>query len=117
MTTTTIRAKRWTPLGIFATIIGFVLWWPVGLAILGYILWGGSIDGLIDDAIARLRETLKSGCKPAVASGNAAFDSYKAETLKRLDEEQKEFAAYVQKLRDARDAEEFQRFMSERRGS
>jgi len=35
--------------------------------------------------------------------------------LKRLEEEQAEFADYVEKLRMARDQEEFDRFMSERR--
>ena len=47
--------------------------------------------------------------------GNAAFDDYRAETLRRLEEEQKEFVAYLERLRRARDKAEFDQFMAERR--
>ena len=40
-----IRRKRWTPLAIFAMIVGFILWWPLGLAVIGYILWQGDTFG------------------------------------------------------------------------
>lgn len=111
MTTTTQRTTRWTPLGIAAVVLGFLVWWPLGFAVLAYILWGGSVDQLLTDGI----EELKRMFKPAAAtSGNAAFDEYKARTLKRLEEEQAAFAEYVEKLRQARDQEEFDRFMAER---
>ena len=55
------------------------------------------------------------------ATGNAAFDDYKAEQLARLeaerrklDEEQRAFADYLVKLRKAKDQDEFDRFMAER---
>jgi hypothetical protein len=48
-------------------------------------------------------------------SGNAAFDEYRAETLRRLEEEQREFQAYLDRLRRARDMAEFDQFMDERR--
>jgi hypothetical protein len=107
-----IRRKRWTPLAIFAMIVGFVLWWPLGLAVIGYILWGGSVDQLVDDLTAKASETWRAS-RPST-SGSAVFDSYRAETLKRLEDEQAEFADFVRKLREARDREEFDRFMSER---
>jgi hypothetical protein len=94
--------------------MGFVVWWPLGLAAIGYILWGGSIDALVDDCVAWIKAWLKQPAKPA-STGNAAFDAYKAETLKRLEEEEVAFAAYIQKLRDSRDREEFERFLAERR--
>ena len=49
------------------------------------------------------------------SSGNRAFDEYKAETLKRLEEEQREFREFLARLRFARDRAEFDQFMSERR--
>jgi Protein of unknown function (DUF2852) len=52
---------------------------------------------------------------PFRSSGNRAFDEYKAETLKRLAEEQREFLAFLTRLRQARDREEFDRFMADRR--
>ena len=47
-------------------------------------------------------------------SGNSAFDSYKSETLKRLEDEQQAFEAFLQRLRDAKDKSEFDAFMDDR---
>jgi hypothetical protein len=49
------------------------------------------------------------------SSGNAAFDDYRAETLKRLEEEQKEFTGFLDRLRRAKDQAEFDQFMADRR--
>ena len=49
-------------------------------------------------------------------SGNRAFDDYRSETLKRLEEEQSEFKDFLGRLRFARDRSEFDQFMAERRG-
>ena len=56
------------------------------------------------------------------ASGNAAFDEWRTAELARLDEERRkldearrEFAEYVDAIRRAKDREEFERFMGERR--
>jgi Protein of unknown function (DUF2852) len=49
-------------------------------------------------------------------SGNRAFDEYRSETLKRLEEEQREFKDFLARLRFARDRAEFDQFMAERRG-
>ncbi len=113
MTTAIRRTSRWTPIGIAAIVLGFAVWWPLGLAVIGYILWGGSIDELISDGFAKA----KSMTRPQTSSGNAAFDEYRRETLQRLEEEQAEFDAYVEKLRQARDREEFERFMADRQST
>ena len=47
-------------------------------------------------------------------TGNSAFDAYKADTLRRLEEEQEAFEAFLQRLRDAKDKSEFDQFMDER---
>ena len=49
------------------------------------------------------------------SSGNHAFDEYRAETLRRLEDEQKDFAGFLDRLRFAKDKAEFDQFMSERR--
>lgn len=49
------------------------------------------------------------------SSGNKAFDDYRAETLKRLEDEQREFKEFLERLRFAKDRSEFDQFMSERR--
>jgi hypothetical protein len=47
-------------------------------------------------------------------SGNTAFDAYKAETIRRLQDEQEAFEAFLQRLRDAKDKQEFDAFMEDR---
>jgi hypothetical protein len=54
---------------------------------------------------------------PAASDGNRAFDEYRAETLRRMEAEQEEFAAFVERLRFARDKAEFDQFMAERRAA
>ncbi len=49
------------------------------------------------------------------SSGNRAFDEYRSETLKRLEDEQQEFKDFLGRLRFARDRAEFDQFMAERR--
>jgi len=48
-------------------------------------------------------------------SGNHAFDEYRTETLRRLEEEQNEFSSFLERLRFAKDKAEFDQFMAERR--
>jgi hypothetical protein len=49
------------------------------------------------------------------SSGNRAFDDYRTETLKRLEEEQREFREFLERLRFAKDKTEFDQFMADRR--
>jgi hypothetical protein len=49
------------------------------------------------------------------ASGNRAFDEYREETLRRLEQEQREFVEFLDRLRQAKDKREFDEFMAERR--
>jgi hypothetical protein len=49
------------------------------------------------------------------SSGNRAFDEYRMETLRRLEEEQTEFRDFLDRLRHAKDKEEFDQFMSQHR--
>ncbi|MET1026466.1 MAG: DUF2852 domain-containing protein, partial [Dongiaceae bacterium] len=44
-----------------------------------------------------------------------AFDEYRSETLRRLEEEQKEFRDFLDHLRQAKDKAEFDQFMNDRR--
>ena len=49
------------------------------------------------------------------SSGNRAFDEYRSETLRRLEDEQREFKEFLERLRFAKDRSEFDQFMAERR--
>jgi len=106
------KKSGWTPLGVAAMVLGFILAWPLGLAVLAYILWGGRIDDLVTRAV----DSFKGATRRTPAStGNAAFDEYKAATLRDLEQRQDEFAEYVEQLRQARDREEFEHFMNSKK--
>ncbi len=49
------------------------------------------------------------------SSGNRAFDDYRSKTLKRLEDEQREFKEFLARLRFAKDRAEFDQFMADRR--
>ena len=92
---------------IAAMILGFILFWPLGLALLFYMIWS--------------KNMFKSGCSHRMnrrttfrSSGNTAFDSYKADTLRRLEEEQNAFQDFLNRLREAKDKAEFDQFMDDR---
>ena len=50
-------------------------------------------------------------------TGNYAFDEYREETLRRLEEEAEHFKGFLDKLRMAKDKAEFEQFMTERKSS
>ncbi|MGI9372305.1 MAG: DUF2852 domain-containing protein [Hyphomicrobiales bacterium] len=109
------------PAWITAMILGFVVFWPIGLLILGYMLWSGRM-GCRGKVASYEREGFMSRgpgrwyrpAKFAGSSGNSAFDEYREETLRRLEEEQEEFKSFMERLRQARDKSEFDQFMADR---
>jgi len=122
------RPYSWHPGLIALMILGFIFWWPLGLATLFFILWskgmicwshGGQhrMDRM-QEKMDRLRSKMErfgGGWGGPPSSGNHAFDEYRAETLRRLEEEQREFRDFLERLRFARDKTEFDQFMAERR--
>ena len=88
-------------------VIAFIFFWPLGLAVLFFLVWSKRMGKSMKSAL----RGRGPGFKP---SGNSAFDSYKTETLRRLEDEQEAFKAYLQRLREAKDKAEFDQFMDER---
>ena len=111
------------PAWITVMVLGFVIFWPIGLAILAYLLWSGRMGGWKyggwgcrhDNAARRNGDGASARRRDAQSSGNAAFDEYREETLRRLEEEKKEFWDFLDRLRHARDKAEFDQFMADRR--
>ncbi len=135
-------AGRWSPFEIAAVILGFMVFWPIGLAVLGFKLWQratGYAGDLQTAAAGKWQEARSAmhaqGFGPGFGhrqrrgngfygrdSGNAAFDEWRAQEIARLEEErrrlqaaQREFAEFADTIRKAKDREEFERFMNERR--
>jgi hypothetical protein len=94
---------------IAAMVIGFIAFWPVGLALLAYMIWS---KRMFRSTSCAKRSSYKN--MTSRSTGNAAFDAYKADTLARLEEEQTNFEAFLTRLREAKDKAEFDQFMSER---
>lgn len=49
----------------------------------------------------------------AAPSTNGAFEDYRQNTLRRLEQEEREFHDYLNRLRQAKDKQEFDQFMDE----
>ena len=123
------RDFGWHPGRIIVTIAAFIIWWPLGLAILAYSLWSRNMGCWSNDRhgrwadkmermqykMERMRDRMERRGYYAPSSGNRAFDDYRMETLQRLEEEQVEFKNFLDRLRHAKDKEEFDAFMAQHR--
>jgi hypothetical protein len=101
---------------IAAMVAGFVFVWPVGLALLAYMIWSKRMFSRSSCAERRMaRHAHHWGQHGAYrSSGNAAFDAYKTDMLRRLEDEQTAFESFLQRLREAKDKSEFDSFMEDR---
>ncbi|GAB4389132.1 DUF2852 domain-containing protein [Albidovulum sp.] len=117
------RAENWLDergkgAWIAAMVLGFILFWPLGLALLAYMIWS---KRMFFNGCSGRRAQAHSDLARCHArrgrfrsSGNSAFDAYKADTLDRLAREQEEFEAFLQRLRQSKDKAEFDQYMAER---
>ena len=94
---------------IAAMVLGFIFIWPIGLALLAYMIWSKRMFNKSCSKMARTRTRHMRN-----SSGNSAFDAYKADTLRRLEDEQNDFEAFLERLREAKDKSEFDQFIDER---
>jgi hypothetical protein len=116
-------------LEIGAIVVGFIYWWPVGLALVAWKLAGYPAFTELRDGARRTFSDLE-GARPASrfaasrrdSTGNAAFDDYRRAELDRLEaqrralaEESRAFAEFVEELKRAKDREQFDAFMAKRR--
>lgn len=128
----------WKPYEIAAVILGFFIFWPLGLGILLWKLWHRA-QGLDSDLYAfaqeqgaRVKDAVSGLAREGSAwggpsfmrsTGNVAFDEWREGELARLEEErrklaeaERDFAEHIDQLRRARDREEFEPFMRGRKG-
>jgi hypothetical protein len=122
------------PAWILLMILGFMVWWPVGLMVLAYIIGSGRMGcgyhgdrwqrkmERLQDKMERMRGHMQGHADGRTdwwggrrSSGNRAFDEYRSETLRRLEDEQREFQDFLVRLRKAKDKAEFDQFMADRR--
>ena len=124
----------WTPVTIAMMVFGFMIFWPLGLAMLAYILWGDRLDEFKSD-VNRATDNMASSFKSAgrcggkhrrdryhARTGNVAFDEWREvemgrlqEERQKLDEMREEFDEYLRELRRAKDSGEFDEFMASKK--
>lgn len=112
------------PAWIALMVIGFILFWPIGLAILAYMIWSGRMGcgrhhrgGWGTRRLGEKFDKWTGPMGPQYSTGNRAFDEYRAETLRRLEEEARDFEGFLDRLRMAKDKAEFDEFMAQRRAN
>ena len=131
-----VKLDEWgQPAWVGLMVVSFILFWPVGLGILAFLLWSGRMGcgwnrmgggssrrewssrmaDRMDDKMSEWGRSARDATHGMRSSGNHAFDDYRAETLKRLEDEQREFRDFLDKLRWAKDRSEFDQFMSDRK--
>jgi hypothetical protein len=113
-------------------ILGFIFCWPVGVAALALSIWsvkmrcghhrGGEWGERFRERMMAKRARWEQHMaehrghhQARSTSGNRAFDEYRAETLRRLEDEEREFREFLDQLRFAKDKVEFDQFLSNRR--
>lgn len=127
---------HWRPYEIAATVIAFFVFWPLGLALL-FLKMAQRSFGHEGDMFAFARTQAQSvvgGADTAArewrgpsfmrTTGNTAFDEWREGELARLEEErrkladaERDFAEHIDQLRRARDRDEFDSFMRQRKGA
>lgn len=126
-----MKLDEWgRPAWIGFMVISFILFWPVGLAVLAFLLWSGRMgcgsrmnkgrwSSRFADKMERTASAWSNDARSGFggSSGNRAFDEYREATLRRLEEEQREFRDFLDNLRHAKDRAEFDQFMASRKPS
>jgi len=108
---------RWRPLELLAMILGFIVFWPIGLAVIGFKIWQrragyeGDMFSFAEDRVQAMRSACHGwrNSTPAAhtargfggfgggwsprPTGNSAFDDWRAGELARLEEERRKLEA------------------------
>lgn len=114
--------RGWEIAGI---ILGVFLFWPLALAYVAWKLMGYPVPNRWRDFFARNFSFPFEGAREsrfAGPTGNLAFEDYRRAELarleeerRRIDEEARAFRGFVEDLKRAKDREQFDAFMANRR--
>lgn len=115
------------PLEIAGIILAFIFIWPAALAYLVWKLMGYPVPNEVKTFFEKNFSRMSEGFRPRPhfsSTGNFAFEEYRRRELerleaerRRLDDEARGFAEFVEELKRAKDREEFDAFMARRRAA
>ena len=110
------------------TAVAALIAWPLGLATFAYLAGSGRLYAWRDERSRTPGTWFNLGVRSSSAthdngryssrlrpSGNQAFDTYRADAISQLEEEEREFQSFLERLCQARDKAEFDAFMADRR--
>ncbi|MBV1705088.1 MAG: DUF2852 domain-containing protein [Hyphomicrobiales bacterium] len=121
------------PVLVGLAVLGLFFYWPLGIVVALLALWSAKMScgfhhhddqhwGRWQERMAsrraRWEERMARHCerhRQSHSSGNRAFDAYRDETLRRLEDEEREFREFLDRLRFAKDKAEFDDFLANRR--
>jgi Protein of unknown function (DUF2852) len=92
------------PVWLALMVLGFIFWWPAGLAVLAFLIITGRIS---------IFQKGKWRMPALFGTGNLAFDEHRRETLEQMDKEMQNWGEFREKLAKAKDKAEFDQFMKE----
>lgn len=107
----TFVALAWVAMWVIAAVVWLL--WPLALLVVGCVAWRRqsrywqASRPVAASEPARSRTFFKN-------SGNGAFEEYREETLRRLDEEREKFREFLERRRKAKDLEAFESYVTER---
>ena len=118
----------WSPMNVAVMVIGFMLFWPLGLIVLGWAVSGRHVrdlPGAVRELWSRVGNgdgLVRSLSGRGPWSDNAVFNDYQQTQYDRireleleLAERKRRFAEFRKEARRHADQDEFDRFMAEAR--
>jgi hypothetical protein len=116
-------SRGWEITGI---VLGFVFAWPLAVAYLVWKFAGYPVPEAVRAYVESRWDSVFGPSSPWTpgfrSTGNSAFEEYRRRELqrleeerRRLDEESRAFALFVEELKRAKDRDEFDAFMAKRR--
>ncbi len=103
-----------TGFAIITTVMAFVMFWAAGVVLTLAFIWFGFRPLMGQRQGPTLGADLGPAMTTAPRSSNTSFDTYRADVLRRMQDEQVSFDGFLGRLRDAKDAREFDAFMDDR---
>jgi hypothetical protein len=110
------RWSRWTLFSVAVLILGFLVWWPLGLAALAWIIWGPDLEGTIRDELAGLVRRFRDRHEQGAQVQPHSFET--EHETPDMDADGEAFSDYMERRRRERDRdrdrEAFEKFMAGR---
>lgn len=114
------KSANWSGLNIAAMVIGFVLFWPIGLFMLYWIMSGRNVADLSGQLAEKWQQFKGGNSNKSGGADNEVFNEYQQTQYDRIREIKEEIKSRARRFAEFRstakrraDEEEFRRFMDD----